>query len=83
MPRLRRGYGGQAPRLALWILRVRLPAEDREFAIGDLEEEFLDRVERDGRARARRWYWRQAFRSLITRQPRRYQQTHASPGRPP
>jgi putative ABC transport system permease protein len=67
------------PRLALWILRVRLSAEDREFAIGDLEEEFLDRVERDGWARARRWYWRQALRSLITRQPRRYQHTHTSP----
>jgi putative ABC transport system permease protein len=48
-----------------------LPAADREFAIGDLEEEFLDRVERDGRARARRWYWHQALRSLITRQHRR------------
>jgi hypothetical protein len=67
------------PRLALWMLRVRLSAEDREFAIGDLEEEFLDRVERDGRARARRWYWRQALRSLITRQPRRYQHAHTSP----
>jgi putative ABC transport system permease protein len=62
------------PRLALWILRLRLSAEDREFAIGDLEEEFSDRVRRDGLARARRWYWRQALRSLITRQPRRYQQ---------
>ena len=70
------------PRLALWILRSRLPAEDREFAIGDLEEEFLDRVERDGPARARRWYWRQALRSLITRQPRRNQQTHTSPRTP-
>jgi putative ABC transport system permease protein len=67
------------PRLALWILRWRLSAEDREFAIGDLEEEFLDRVEREGLARARRWYWRQALRSLITRQPRRYQQAHISP----
>jgi putative ABC transport system permease protein len=82
MARLRRGYGGQAPRLALWILRLRLSAEDREFAIGDLEEEFLDRIERDGRDLARRWYWRQALRSLITRQPRRYPQPLTSPRRP-
>ena len=41
MPRVRRGYDGQAPRLALRILRWRLPDEDRDFAIGDLEEEFL------------------------------------------
>ena len=40
------------PRLALWILRLRLSAEDCEFAIGDLEEEFSDRVRRDGLARA-------------------------------
>jgi DNA-binding PadR family transcriptional regulator len=52
MPRLLRSNGEQAPRLALWILRLRLPVEDREFAIGDLEEEFDDRVQRDGSAGA-------------------------------
>jgi putative ABC transport system permease protein len=60
------------PRLALWLLRSRLPIEDREFVLGDLEEEFLDRVAHDGGPRARRWYWRQAFRSLFVRRPRRY-----------
>lgn len=68
------------PRLAGWILRLRLSVEDREFAIGDVEEEFADRIERDGRARARRWYWRQALRGLATRQPRRYQQPDTRQG---
>ena len=63
------------PRLALWILRLRLPADDREFALGDLEEEFLDRLERDGRARACRWYWQQTLRILIAPLPRRQQPT--------
>ena len=70
------------PRLALWLLRSRLPAEDREFALGDLEEEFLDRVDRCGRARASRWYWRQAIRSLFMRRPRRYRVGRA-PSRKP
>jgi putative ABC transport system permease protein len=61
------------PRLARWLLQSRLPPEDREFALGDLEEEFFERAERDGRVNARRWYWRQALRALGTRTPRRYQ----------
>jgi putative ABC transport system permease protein len=60
------------PRVALWLLRFRLAPEDCEFALGDLEEEFLERLDRDGRARARRWYWRQALRTLIARRSRRY-----------
>jgi putative ABC transport system permease protein len=82
MPRLRRGDGRQAPRLARWILRLRLSVEDREFAMGDLEEEFLERAGREGRARARRWYWRHALRCLFTRKPRRYSAAPA-PGRKP
>jgi predicted permease len=69
------------PRLALWLLRWRLIAEDREFALGDLEEEFRERVDRDGRARARRWYWRQAFRSVFIRRPRRCSGASAPPRR--
>jgi predicted permease len=60
------------PRVALWLLRFRLAPEDCEFALGDLEEEFLERLDRDGRARARRWYWRQALRTLIARRRRRF-----------
>jgi putative ABC transport system permease protein len=67
------------PRLATWLLSRRLDPAEREFAIGDVIEEFADRVERDGLARARRWYWRHALRSLFTRRPRRYVQQQDQP----
>jgi predicted permease len=41
---------------------------DREFVLGDLDEEFRDEiVPALGVARARRWYWRQAWRCVRTR----------------
>jgi len=60
------------PRLARWVLAYRLPAEEREFAAGDLEEEYARRAAGDRRA-ANRWYWRQlrlAFTSPAPRRPR-------------
>ncbi|HXT70433.1 MAG TPA: ADOP family duplicated permease [Vicinamibacterales bacterium] len=68
------------PRLAIWLLAQALPADEREFALGDLAEEFADRATHDGYTRARRWYWRQAIRSSFTRRPRRYGQV-ARPSR--
>jgi predicted permease len=62
------------PRLAAWLAVCRVAHEDREFALGDLQEEFAERVARDGPARARRWYWRQAVRSCLTQYPRRFNQ---------
>jgi putative ABC transport system permease protein len=57
----------QPPRLAKWFVAWRLPGEDREFALGDLDEEFRVLANsRDLRA-ARRWYWREAFRLLHAR----------------
>jgi putative ABC transport system permease protein len=50
------------PRLASWLIERVVPADARDAAIGDLDEEFQDAmVPRLGVARARRWYWRQAF----------------------
>ena len=60
------------PGLARWILRRRLPRGPRADAIlGDLEEEYRDRLRRrpahgrrpsaDTRLRARIWYWREAL----------------------
>ncbi|MGH9793150.1 MAG: ABC transporter permease [Candidatus Acidiferrales bacterium] len=49
------------PRLAQILLRTTLPTSEREFFLGDLEEEFRARAASDGRRAARRWYWRQAF----------------------
>jgi len=53
------------PRLARWALTRRMSAEEREFAAGDLEEEFAARAARDRRA-AKRWYWRQLRLSFTT-----------------
>jgi predicted permease len=41
-----------------------MPPAQRDAAVGDAEEEFRRRVERDGVARARRWYRRQVVRSV-------------------
>lgn len=53
------------PRLSRKCLSVVLPSSLRgEAVLGDLEEEFRRRVERDGAFRARWWYRRQAWRVL-------------------
>jgi putative ABC transport system permease protein len=62
------------PRLALWLAVARVPRDEREFVQGDLEEELAERTARDGAVQARAWIWRQAIRSLLTRQPRRFDQ---------
>lgn len=49
------------PRLAAWIAARRLDAADREFALGDLDEDFRDVAARRGTRAARRWYWKQAL----------------------
>jgi putative ABC transport system permease protein len=53
------------PRLARWLLDRYMPAEWREFAIGDLEEEFGRRAAQSP-ADASRWFWRQTARSLAS-----------------
>jgi len=58
------------PRWAERLAGLRLPADRREFVLGDLDEEFADRSRREGTREARRWYWRQAWRSLLGRHPR-------------
>lgn len=65
----RRSAGDDArpPRLALWVAGLRVPRGEREFAQGDLAEEFADRTARDGRRAARRWFRRQALRCLAGR----------------
>ena len=62
-------------RLAAWLATRRVPRDEREFVLGDLEEEFTDRLDRSDRGmpvlRARLWYWRQALRCFIVPGPRR------------
>ena len=52
------------PRLAEWLMRHCAPRADRDAVLGDLQEEFLTRSEREGVVSARRWYRRQVWRSL-------------------
>ena len=50
----------KAPRFWRWLLTIVVPAAEREFVVGDLDEEF-NRMPAGGRAR--RWYRSQAIRS--------------------
>src|SRR6185437_14934566 len=46
------------------LLAALCPAGDfRESVLGDLAEEYAERVDRDGVRSARRWYWREATRA--------------------
>jgi predicted permease len=51
--------------LAARLLALRLPAEWRDYVLGDLEEEFRTRAGESPQA-ARRWYWRQTLRCLAS-----------------
>ena len=50
------------PRLATWLAGLRVDRAEREFALGDLEEDFRAMAEARGPRAARRWYWRQALK---------------------
>ena len=58
------------PRAAVWLAGVRIDPAEREFALGDLEEDFRSIGARLGRRAANRWYWRQALRTVAARRPR-------------
>lgn len=59
------------PRLAIRLLRARLPDDAYEFVLGDLEERYAgDIVPRLGSAAARRWYWMEIARLAFARWPR-------------
>jgi hypothetical protein len=51
------------PRLAQWLLSVTAVRRFRAAQLGDLEEEFHERAQRDLTG-ARHWYWRQAIGSV-------------------
>jgi len=58
------------PRLARRLLRALLPAEWREFVVGDLDEGFASYVLAQRGARgAARWYWAQALRTVTQFRP--------------
>jgi predicted permease len=51
------------PRLALALLRALLPSAERAEVLADLTTEYEARETPNGRATARRWFWRQALGS--------------------
>lgn len=54
----------QAPRLAVWLLKLFVPVEEADSILGDLLEEFSLLVSKSGVAFARRWYWRQTVKTI-------------------
>ncbi|HJR61961.1 MAG TPA: ADOP family duplicated permease [Vicinamibacterales bacterium] len=78
---------GEPPRLAERLLAWSLVAADREAVLGDLCEEFHARARQEGAPAARRWYWAEVRRSILTNlrrralepdQPRRWNVSRAS-----
>ncbi len=53
------------PRIAVWLLNLFTPYEQKESIPGDLLEEFADVASKSGVAHARRWYWRQSVRTVF------------------
>jgi putative ABC transport system permease protein len=64
MTDVRPGRREASPRFGRWLAGVRVPWADREFAMGDLEEEYDAMARTLGPASARRWYWRQVVQAL-------------------
>jgi putative ABC transport system permease protein len=56
------------PRLAVWLLTRRLPAEWCDFIVGDLEEEFSTR-RGESPVAAKAWFWWQTMRCLLAPPP--------------
>ncbi len=57
------------PRLVRWLVSRRIPTEEREFALGDLEEGYAARCQEQGAWRARVWYTMQGASLLFVRWP--------------
>jgi putative ABC transport system permease protein len=70
------------PVIARWILERILPRSIREFAMGDLEEDFRAMVESDGLHTARRWYFRQVAKCFVTRKSTRKEEASPRTGDP-
>ena len=53
------------PRWARWLVETTCPRREREFLLGDLEEELRHLARTKGERAARAWYRRQALRSAL------------------
>jgi putative ABC transport system permease protein len=52
------------PRIAEWIIKTAARYEDNDSLFGDIDEEYIKLIEKEGEVFARKWYRRQAIRSL-------------------
>jgi hypothetical protein len=52
------------PLIARGIVAAVAPPPDYDGVIGDLQEEFVQRAQREGVQEAERWYWSQTMRSI-------------------
>jgi predicted permease len=70
------------PRLPSALARLLLPAELQDVILGDLEEEYRERLEESGRLRAAAWFWFQvaALRPLRLRRALRRLEGAWDPG---
>ena len=55
----------QPPRFALWLLNLFAPTEQAESILGDLLEEYSQLASKSGVGSARRWYRRQAVKTIV------------------
>lgn len=55
----------QPPRLATWLLSLFALDDAAEHILGDLLEEFTRLASKCGLPSARRWYWRQTFKTIV------------------
>ena len=55
----------QPPRLAMWLLTLFALDDAAEHILGDLLEEFTRLASKSGVPFARRWYWRQTFKTVL------------------
>jgi hypothetical protein len=54
------------PRLAVWLVSLFAPTGEAESMVGDLLEEFSQLASRVGLSVARRWYWRQTVKTILS-----------------
>jgi len=52
------------PRIAVWLLNLFAPFAQSETISGDMQEEFSHIAAKSGITSARRWYWRQAVKTI-------------------
>lgn len=57
-------YSVEPPRTATWLVSLFTLAKEAESILGDLLEEFSYLASKSGAAFARRWYWRQALKTI-------------------